>query len=259
MEKGIVCFSFDDGRKDNKVVAELLRAKNIPASFNITSGYIDGTCSKRFLPCDKEALTIEDVRWLNAQKIFEIALHGDQHLNTAEDIKEGRKKIIKWLQLPKDSVLGFASPGTGIDFSLVEKEKKLFYEDISYIRISLRIKSLKYLRILARKVARVIHRPLLYKIAYKDTLMDEGDNGKFIYSVPVLGDITYEQVKALVDLSVSKRKALVLMFHSIHEKDGDVWNWNIDKFIKLCNYVQELRSADELEIYTVQQLYNLLH
>ena len=43
MEKIRIVLSFDDGRRDNyRVAKELLEANEIPATFNITSGYLEG-------------------------------------------------------------------------------------------------------------------------------------------------------------------------------------------------------------------------
>lgn len=261
MEKGIVCFSFDDGRKDNRKVAKILLSMDIPASFSITTGYVDGTCPEETTPTNKKPLSVDDICWINDQNIFEIALHGDQHLNTLKDIKTGKRKIETWIGRQENDRFGFASPGTGIDLNLLEKEKDFFTKEITYIRVSLRIKSWRMLRILSRKVARVIHSPLLYKIAYADTLMGMNEIDQLVYSVPVLSDITEQQLKALIDLCVGEKKVLVIMLHSIEEPDkiDDAWSWHMNKFMGICKYIYKLRRESKLDILTVQELYNKAH
>ena len=84
-EKGSVCLSFDDGRGDNRYIAEkILLPMNIPATFNITTGYVDGSCGPADRPSIKKPMTIDDVRWIAEHNIFEIAMHGDEHKNTLE-------------------------------------------------------------------------------------------------------------------------------------------------------------------------------
>lgn len=258
MGKGIVGLSFDDGRADNKKVAEYLLSLKIPASFNITTGYVDGTCPRNMVPSEKNAITIEDVCWLHEQEIFEVALHGDKHLNSIQDISSGRDKIISWLGTHSTAKFGFASPGTGLDLSLLDSEKDFFLEKISYIRLALRIKSKYWMRTLARKASRLLHQPILYKIAYADTLMDQNEQRKLIYSVPVLEDITFQEVKALIDLCAKKKKILVLMFHSIetlHERI-DTWSWSEEKFRKLCSYLLELQKKEKISILNVRGIYD---
>ena len=48
-------------------------------------------------PTDCAAMTVDNVKELSDNQLFEIALHGNNHLNTIEDIVEGRRKIIEWL------------------------------------------------------------------------------------------------------------------------------------------------------------------
>lgn len=261
MKKAAISFSFDDGRGDNLAVFQgMLIPRGIPATINITTGYIDGSCPENSRPSTKRALSMEDVRLLAENSMVEIALHGDQHQNTESDIARGREKLIEWLDLPDSHVFGFASPGSGLPVTrFTESESDLFTRKVSYLRTSLRISSFRRVRVLSRKAGRVLHIPLLYRIAYADTLMDSCED-RVIYSVPVMKDTTFGQVKAIVDLAVRRGCALILMFHSIMPDTAqeDNWSWNTEKFEKLCDYVSALEREDKLKLCTTEQIVNLL-
>ena len=261
MEKALISFSFDDGRGDNlQVIRDIMLPMEIPVTLNVTTGYVDGTCPADLLPTSKDPLCIDDVVMLARDPMVEIALHGDRHQNTQSDIAAGRKKLIEWLQLPEDQSFGFASPGSGLpveDFS--SGDSALFARQITYHRTSLRIQRMRILRVLCRKAGRILHIPLLYRIAYRDTLMNTAAD-RTIYSIPVMKDTTYPQLKSMIDLAVRKKMALTLMFHSIVENTGaeDNWSWDKLQFCKLCGYLTQKRNEGALQLLTTQQLYDKL-
>lgn len=259
LDRGIIAFSFDDGRVDNyTIVRQFLKSQNIPATFNITTGYVDGSCPKALLPTNKAAMSIDNVKLLGLDTLFELALHGNNHLNTAEDIAAGREKMMKWLDLSEPYLFGFASPGSGINLSDAEFLKvEPFRSGVSYIRTGLRYRTMKHIRILARKAGRVIHWPVFYKIAYSNTFMLPG-NGRVLYSVPIMSDITVEQVAGLIDMCIKHRCALILMLHSIEERPQDPWAWSVSKFQTLCNYLVEQKDCGKLDIETVKNMYELI-
>ena len=261
MNKAIVSLSFDDGRADNYAVfQDILAPISIPATINITTGYVDGSCDPALMPSCKKAISINDIRQLAQSPLVEIGLHGDCHLNTESDIVKGREKLINWLELPDDYVFGFASPGSGLPVSkFIDGSSELFTKRISYLRTGLRIKKYHGVRVLCRIIGRVIHIPFLYRIAYSDTLMDSCED-RVVYSVPVMKDTTFAQVKALVDLTIQRRCSLTLMFHSILEctEDDDNWSWSRADFLKLCKYLQENVTRRKLDVLTTQSLVQVL-
>lgn len=261
MKKAIISLSFDDGRGDNlDVFRNILIPMSIPATINVTAGYVDGTCPEHLSPSPKKAMTVDEVIALAQNPLVEIAAHGDCHLNTAEDIAAGRAKLIRWLGLADSDQLGFASPGSGLKVGMfLNNRTQLFQEQISYLRTSLRIQRHYWLRTLCRKAGRVIHIPMLYKIAYADTLMDCCRN-RVIYSIPVMKDTTFGQIKAIVDLAIKRRCGLTLMFHSIlANTDGeDNWSWKKRDFVKLCEYLKKRTDDGSLEVMTTQNLFRSL-
>lgn len=261
MEKAIISLSFDDGRGDNlDIFRDILIPNSIPATINITTGYVDGSCPAHLSPSPKEAIAQSDVIALAQNPLVEIAMHGDCHLNTAEDIAAGREKLIEWLDLPESSALGFASPGSGLKpEEFIKSNDLLFAQQITYMRTSLRIQKIRWIRILSRKIGRVFHIPFLYRIAYADTLMHECTD-RVIYSIPIMKDTTFAQIKAMIDMAVKRRCALTLMFHSVLENtdNEDNWSWKKQNFEKLCAYLQEKTDKDQLSVMTTRELYRIL-
>lgn len=261
MEKAIISLSFDDGRGDNwDVFRDILEPMSIPATFNITTGYVDGSCPEDRAPSAKAPLSVAQVCDLAKHPLVEIALHGDEHLNTEEDIAKGRAKIMQWLEVTDSAVFGFASPGSGLNVAtFLNSRTPLFREQISYLRTSLRINRYRWLRTLCRKAGRVIHIPFLYQIAYADTLMISCPD-RVVYSIPVMKDATFKQVRAIIDLAIRRRSALTLMFHSVLDdmSQEDNWSWDRKKFVCLCKYLEEKRLSGQLEIMTTKQLTDYL-
>ena len=261
MEEALISFSFDDGRADNiDAFDKILLPRKIPVTLNVTTGYVDGSCPLDKRPSDKLAMTVADIQRYAENPYVELALHGDCHLNTEEDIETGRQKIIKWLDLPEEQSFGFASPGSGLNLQeFIWSSSKLFSDHIIYVRHSLKIENLKKLRVLLRKVGRIWHNPVFYEIAYSNTLMKTCTD-RIIYSIPILKDTTVSQLKAIVNMCVEKKMAVTFMFHSIKNDTSleDNWSWSTEKFISFCDYISSLIELRKLQCMTTQELYRTL-
>ena len=259
MKKGYVSFSFDDGRIDNYHVAyPILKKYNLPATFNITTGFVEGKFKKGVLTL-AEPMDLQMVDKLYHDTLMEIAGHGYWHKNTIEDILKGVYELKNHLMHP-GGISGFASPGTALDLNYYHEHQMEFNENgIEYVRLSLRYLSSPRLKTFIRKASRVFSIPFLYRLAYEDTLMDSVEDG-ILYSVPVLSSVSFAQLKALLDCSVKKKKVCILMFHSIVE-DGhirDNWDFEKSKFDKLCHYLSEASKAGLLNVVTSREAYKLL-
>lgn len=256
-----VSLSFDDGRGDNtEILDRLLIPQGIPATVNITTGYVDGTCPEENMPSEKMPMTVLDVCRFYKEPLVEIAMHGDRHKNTEEDILNGAEKLKAWLKLPDDTMLGFASPGSGLSLALFKSsEGERLRANMVYLRTSLRIRSLGPLRVLSRKAARVIHSASLYRFGYHDTIMTEPD-GQVMYSIPVMRDATVPQVMAAVKEAVRQRGTVVLMLHSISEKQSgeDNWTWETKKLEALCSELLRLEHEGKLTVCKTITQYHLL-
>ncbi|MBQ7669141.1 MAG: polysaccharide deacetylase family protein [Clostridia bacterium] len=256
MEKAIISLSFDDGRKDSfKVLRDLLSPRGIPATFNITSGFIDGTLTPDKFGCKTPPLTVDEIIQMYESSACEIALHGDMHKNTEDDIKSGAEKITKWLDVPEDTVFGFASPGGEMTSRVFNSMENYAKTNISYMRCDMRILRSRRIKLLARKASRIVKFPFIYRFAFSDTLMKECPD-RTIYSSLILNGDTPRQIISLIDYAVKKKAALTLTFHTIaFEEDPDKWSWSAEKFEKVCDHLVLLRDSGKADILTTADLY----
>ena len=255
MKKAIVTLSFDDGRIDNyRVAKEILLPNNIPATINIATGYIDGSLKILGGGYNPEPMPIENIRELYNTELIEIAGHGDLHKNEWNDIKEGRRKLLDWLQLPSDSKIGFASPGSGMTPIFIKENQKLLEKmGFSYARTGPEIRTNHIMRFGARKAARVLHWRILYKIAYKESLQNKIIKEP-VLSIPILKDTSLREIKELIQFTEKKKWICTLMFHSIVDeqknKNADIWCYDYTKFERLVLWLKEEKEKNKLDILT---------
>ena len=261
MQQALIGLCFDDGRADAFLYGyPVLKKYQLPATFNITTGFIKGMCQD-FVNDWVKPMTIDMVKELYADPEVEIAGHGYMHQNDISDIQKGIDELCKILgtdNLCKDTN-GFASPGSGLTPEVFQQARHSSNaHPISYARMSLRNQSHKMLKTISRKISRIIPTPFFYRYAYQDTLMDTAPNG-VLYSIPVLSSVTVNQLKAILSKAIKTKKACILMFHSIVEKGNaqDNWEYEVNKFDALCRILKDkqdkglLRVAKSLNI--VQQ------
>lgn len=261
MNKAYISFSFDDGRIDNYTIAyPILKKYHLPATFNITTGYVEGKFKKGSLT-NAEPMSLDMVRELYNDSTMEIAGHGYWHRNTVEDITRGVQELKQQMDIHTGKEIdGFASPGTGLDMDYYHKyREELHASGIQYVRLSLRYLSNPKVKTFVRKVSRVFPFPFLYRWAYQDTLM-ESIQDDILYSIPVLSSVSVEQLKSLIGHAVRKKKACILMLHSIVETGQcrDNWDFDKEKFDRLCMYLSNAQDKGLLEVVTSQKVYELM-
>lgn len=200
---------------------------------------------------------------LAACPLFEIAAHGDRHTNDWLDIRRGRETLLDWLGLERTESIGFASPGSVMTPSFIRAHSREMQEmGFSYVRTGYRIKSMRCLRVLARKAARIIHSRYLYAIAYADTLQDTMED-MAVYAVPVLRDTRLTQLIYLIETAKKRKQCCTLLFHGILP-DGKTcedmtWAWNAESFEMLLRYLSGQRRNGQLELMTTAQAYEHLN
>lgn len=257
MNKALVNFSFDDGRIDNYTIAyPILKEFGLPATFNITTGYISKELDKNGLTL-ADPMTVDMVKELGNDEKMELAGHGHLHKNSLEDISAGIACLSK---MRFEREYGFASPGSGLKIQSYRAHQKDFnVMNIAYIRTSLRYKNNSFIKSFMRKVCRVIHLPFLYSYSYSDTLLDKGDCD-VLYSVPILSNTSVQEIKALINLAIKKKKALILMFHSIvpDRQIRDLCDFEESKFIEICKYLKEKEDAGVLDNTTSMHIHKIL-
>ena len=260
MQQALIGLSFDDARADTFLYGyPILKKYKLPATFNITTGFIKGEC-RDFVNDWVKPMTIGMVKELYADPAVEIAGHGYKHQNDINDIKQGIDELCKILgtdNLCKDTN-GFASPGSGLTPEVFQQMRHASNaHPISYARMSLRNQSNIMLKTLARKISRIIPTPFFYRYAYQDTLMDAAPIG-VLYSIPVLSSVTVNQLKAILYEAIKTKKTCILMFHSIVEKGNaqDNWEYEVNKFDALCHFLKDKQDEGLLRVETTMEIVN---
>lgn len=260
MNESLISLSFDDGRLDNYTTAlPILRKYGLPATFNITTGYVKNR-EEYGAPTDVAPMTMDMVFEIFHDDNYEIAGHGMRHKNDKEDIIQGLTNLKSLLgtELLTPFGDGFASPGTGQEMTVWRNV--YLSGKVAYARVSLRYLNHGGIKRLCRKIGRVLHIPLLYRLAYQDTLMGSvGENG-LIYSIPVLSTITLRELESVICYAEKHSLACTLMFHSIVD-DGcehDNWDFAKSKFEGLCSFLSNEQSNGKLRVCTTMNLFKQL-
>ena len=120
MNKAYISFSFDDGRIDNyTIVYPLLKKYNLPATFNITTAYVEGKINKETLTY-ANPMDVEMVKKINDDSMMEIAGHGYWHRNTIDDIVHGVRILRKDLEInPVGGGKRFCKPRDRSEYGLL--------------------------------------------------------------------------------------------------------------------------------------------
>ncbi len=249
-----VILSFDDGRKDNyRAAKEVLEQKKIPATFNITTGYIIGDLDDKDKPGPHEPMNVDELQELARLELFEIAGHGYRHDNDINNLINGVVGLRE--MLPGIEISGIASPHSQFDLNKLKIAKELFLKNgIKYLRISNDYSKMNKAKIWIRRINRLLHIPFLYYYVNKNALNNRNDF--LLHSVPVIKDNSFLEVLSFVKKAVkdskTEDKICILMFHSVLKKNepfyDDLFSWDYDKFFKLCNSLKELENKQIIQI-----------
>lgn len=251
-----IVLSFDDGRGDNyRAAMEELLPRGLKATFNITTGYINGDINKDRVPCENPPMSIYNVKELGRHNEFEIAGHGHEHLNTLEDWAKGIDCLAGWLgaEWGKGYGIGIASPHSQMPAGVIrEARNELNGINVRYVRIGLPNQR-KLLQRVISKTAREIKSKFLFYLPITGSLQKLGRD-MVVFSIPIAHAHTVEQIKFTIEKAYLKQKDLVLMFHSIvkpgEDYYGDMCSWDYFKFVELCDYLVGLREQDKVSVTT---------
>ena len=256
-----IALSFDDCRGDNyRVVREILEPMSIQATFNITTGYVSGELDQSNLPCKNEPLSIEEVQYIYANPIFEIAGHGFAHKNSLVDWTHGINDLKQWLGEEWCSGgIGVASPHCGITQNGIEQiTKELDNLKINYIRIGLKNQKQLIQRVIS-KAARDTGNKFLFILPIRSTLR-QAVCKKTMHSVPVLHQHTMKQMRYLIEYVMEQRDDCVLQIHSVLKRDepfyDDMFSIDFDMFEKFIKWLNDLRNKNKIKIDRCIDLYN---
>ncbi len=253
-----IVLSFDDGRRDNIRVANGILIKyNIPATFNITTGYINKNIPKSKMPCPHIAMSIEELNEISNNRLFEIAGHGVEHNNSIVNLVDSVITLRKMLPNAANPIVGVASPHSEFDLTLLETAKVKFTDaKIDYLRVSNDYNIMGKTKIWLRRINRILNIPQVYYYTNKNSIIL--NKGSFLlHSIPVIRDNTLQELEYFIKTSL-KDYACVFMFHSILKPGEDYYNdlftWDYDRFEKFCVILNEYRERGLIEIETTGNL-----
>lgn len=257
-----IILSFDDGRKDNfRVAEEILKPLNIPATFNITTGYVLQNIEEKDKPGPHDPMTLCELESIARCNLFEIAGHGYKHNNDINNLLYGVQKLRELL--PEVCINGVASPHSEFNLSEIQNAQSKFLEnDIYYLRISNDYTRMSKTKIWLRRFNRILHSSKLYKWVNIDSIEYEG---KFLlHSFPVIRDNKLKEIEGLIDClatnSIEKDQICILMFHSILKPEekfySDLFTWDYDDFKELCVILNRMRMTRQLIIIKTVDLFH---
>lgn len=241
---GTIVLSIDDGGNDTSRLASELQKRGLPATFNIVTGWVDGTVETE-LPY----VTVDELKQIYATGLFEIAGHGDSHQNTDDDVIKGNDKLREWLEMTE---IGFASPCSRMKVDYIrENEEKYKAMGITYIRTSSFVTPDPRYNSLAEKAK---------KEGYSDFVKQQLYYGTFNFdsmavpSVIVANQTPLDGIKELAEFTADEGFCTVFMFHAVRkegEKNYDsTWSYDFDKFCEFADLLCELRDSGKTEILT---------
>ena len=255
-----IALSFDDGRMDNYVMAkEILEPLQVPATFNITVGYIKKE-DKIEKPSDHEPMTIEQLKELSSNTQFEIASHGYEHNNDINNLIRGAIELRKILGLSEIEKIGIVSPRSEFDTSKLSTIIDNFMNNnISYLRVGKRFEKNSFIRKVVRKINRKMNIPSLYSWVYNQSNIRKDDNF-LIYTAGIIKDNKLKEVKKLIDDAIKNDKSYILTMHSILKANekfyDDLFTWDYYDFYKLCKYLKKLENDKKIIICKTKDIIN---
>ena len=246
-QKGTVVITIDDGNADDiRVYEEILSKYNVPATFNIITGKIDG----------ENNLTKEQLRTIYNDPIMEIANHGYSHKNDDGDITMGTANLREWLGITENTI-GFASPGSQMkNDAIAQNEAHLKELGLIYVRTSESTKiNRRHLELQVKLQGEGASSYVIKNIPQ----LSYGFDSMCVNSVVAYHSTNVEDLKKLVDIAAEENACIVFMFHRI-KKAGepnyeDQWSYDFDKFAEFVKYLSEKREAGDLNILTNKQAF----
>ena len=246
-----ISLSFDDGRRDNYIAfKEIMEPMGIPATYNITSGYIQRNIEESDCPGPHEPMTIDELKEMNTSSIVEIAGHGYSHDNSMRSLLEG----IQWLRntLSIDSI-GIASPHSEYEISRLNSDIQCFKDNnVKYLRISNDFSRFGISKKIARKCNKICHSGALFYYFNRDSIMKEHDF--LLHSVPILRITTVNELKNFIKIVTRKfdQGSIIFMLHSIlkpvESYYDDLFSWDYDQFREFCEFLIDQQNKGNIQL-----------
>lgn len=240
-----VVLSFDDGRKDTYENAfRIIKKYNLTATIHVTTGFIDKSVdfSQKFKSSGNLSMSIDNL--IECKNYgFEISAHGDQHLNTIEDINLSIEKLIKWGLMDRKNK-SFSSPHSYYDNNNFKQVENYFkFNSFKYVRSGIQVKRMGFLYTLFTYIMLKTKSKYLFTKLNKKNILDINKIDFLLQSVTVRKENNSNQIINLLK-KLESNNLVILLFHSIHDKKNnlykqDYWSFDIEEFDKLCRYLYD--------------------
>ena len=252
-----VSITFDDGREDNYSIAfPILRKNGISATVYCTTGFIDGTWTKKAdWYSAEESLSIDQIRELQDNG-WEIALHGDRHIAEKKDTQNALKKMAEWGFLTKP--IGMSLPDSRSESGVLDIIQAYIPNTINYIRGG-RERDTKRL---SSKILFGLY--TLFRIQAAYNLFNKANVVYFQNKVPRLVPSVVIRLQDKPDMVIKFIRYLPddtwvsLMLHSIHSDEkvykNDPWNWKQSKFERLCKSLKAMMDEGSISVLPMQNV-----
>lgn len=241
-----VVFSFDDGRLDTYVNAVPIMEKyGLTATINITTDFISNPNRyTTFKSADNKAMSVDQVRELY-QRGFEIASHGNRHINDPDDVRRSIDILHTW---GIDKVYGFASPESAIDYQNFSQFENLVKDGtLTYIRSGLQVRKqgLNYAGFYVMQ--NLTKSGALFYHQNKKLIQIGNDCTTLEFGISVSQHTTVEQIMYLIN-RMPENASVVFIFHSILKSNepgtgADKWYWEKERFEKLCSKIEKCSAC----------------
>lgn len=252
MEKGVVTFSFDDGRKDTyHVFKDILKPRDLSAVVYIPTGYIDiGFDDPKEIGLNG-LMTRQELDEVQADPLFEVAAHGWMHKNDFADLEKGLVLLREWY--PEQKEFGLASPHSEITRTYVDEREEAFKKiGFQYVRGGRNFTKNTAVKRAVSLAARLTKSPWLFCYCYKCSVNKEPSY--YLNAVAIHRETTLAQLKAIVDYCAKNKCWAILEFHGIDKRGskeyGEIFCWAEEDFIALCDYITQLRAEGKLDVMT---------
>lgn len=254
MEKKIVVFSFDDGRKDTYTNSvRILKKYGFTATIHVATDFINNPEKyyDQFISADGKAMAKEEIVdcYNNG---FEITSHGDTHINEANDFENSIKLLKEWGVI-NENFIGFSSPNSKLNEKNLANMLEVFDRNhLKYIRSGIKIREKSLLYKLLYVIQKITKSRFLYYMLNKEAVIKKGSN-YFIQAISVKSYNTISQLKYLID-KTPVGNVVILLFHSVlykYEKgySKDDWYFDAQEFERFCVYLSE--KKERVEVMTI--------
>lgn len=253
MQKTLISLSFDDGREDTyRVAFKIMKKYGLKGTIHVTTGYVDKTWNEEKWKTAKGPISVEQLKEMKEYN-FEISSHGDKHITENNDLSVSIEKLKQWGLI--NEKIGFSIPRSKLLENKLEFSKYLEINRVSYMRggrsplcYSLKSKIIYVLYNLTKI-------QLFYDLFNRHNCISIRENyieNKYdLFSVIIRYEDNPSTVVKFIKSNINKSKWIILMLHSIQEKNEDnygkdPWCWDANKFEQLCKELKVMSDAGEI-------------